>query len=641
MADLKSSLQWAKANPTDQRTTELLKRVKAGSFDDQAIKEGVDLGAVSKTFHQKSRQAQSATQGTPLPENDPRMKGVTQGLFGTKDITGKQTPNNLGKTVGGALTVFGKNVGQDYMDSAKTIQQNDADNLAGKKSKFNTDLQNVGEVAKSVFAPITEAVKPIVEGDAKGLASNSLFKKVANSSVGGVVDNAQTAVGEATDKFSKAHPEISKDISAGLNIAQLLLGPEAEKTTVKAAKPTFEAVSDATGKVAESTGNKIAETKSNISESLKNKQAASIDEKLGLNKNTRGAVNSRLNAAKTGAKTPGQVLTENGLKLDDNAVPRLDEHIEVNRATKQALLENEPKLVSIDDIATEAKKNLKSSGTDLEQQQAMIDKEVAAYKKQFAGKGTMQNGKMMVNLKDADKIKSGLWGQSYGKGLTTVDSLTKSAQKTLGSAFMRAIEQNSENPFIHDLNRVEGDFLNTKSALEGKDLKTLGKPGIVARGTTKILGAVLGSHLGPAGAIAGYEVASPLIEMLDRVPSNIRQAIINNLKETPEGQSLLEKAQAYLKKTQGEAASRKLLGSGPVIPPAPADTSGGRVFSGPIPPSEMMGFSPTGQKALPAPTTIFGKAPDAEPGKLLTPDTEIQRNPNTGRMQKIFKSTGK
>lgn len=50
MATLKDALIWAQKNPDDEKSVELIRRIKSGSFDEQAKKEGLDLSKVSPTF---------------------------------------------------------------------------------------------------------------------------------------------------------------------------------------------------------------------------------------------------------------------------------------------------------------------------------------------------------------------------------------------------------------------------------------------------------------------------------------------------------------------------------------------------------------------------------------------------------------
>ena len=567
------------------------------------------------------------------------MQGSSTRVFGSSE----NGTNNLDKTIVEGAKNYGKSVFGSLNDAVSSgIQETKED------PGFRGGVETFGQAAKGAISPITNAIAPIIQGDAQGLENNSLFKKVANSPVGGIVEKGENAVSGFGDWFSQKFPKTGRFIGALGNIANLGVSIPASEDVSAMAKSgggdLAGKVRDVAGDISNKVQTKVGDVVSEKVAKMQDTQAGQIDEKLGLNKNTKAAVKARKMGAVTGAKTPGQVLVENGIKLDENAVPALDEHIAVRDAANQAILKTEGKYVSLDEAAAEAKSKLTSGGTDLEKQKAIIDKEVEAYKKQVAGKGdrpsvTDQNGQTQVPAETADKVKGKLYKSTYGKNLTSEDSLATEAKKNLAESINKKIQSQSENPHVKALNRERGDLINTRDALNGKDLSQLGKKGVVARATEKIIGGVLGSHLGPAGAIAGYELAGTVGDLLDKMPEAIRQSMIDNLKETPEGQSVLQKVQDLTKQRQAEQSNAPLLGEGPIVPPAPADKSGPYYQ-----PMNDVNYQ-NNIKKLPSGNgqgeTIFsGPGPAAKP-QVTDPERFVFRNPKTGQMERGYKSTSK
>lgn len=209
--------------------------------------------------HLADREAGAAAAGHALPENDPRMNGIQQGVA-----------NNIIPTVTDAAIDYGKNVGHDFMSGTQTILNNDAEDAGGQKSDFNTKLQNTGEFAKMVFSPITNAINPVIQRDAAGLENNKTFQDAANSSAGGAVETVQDKVKNITDQIAQAHPELAKNTDALVNIGNLIAGefggPEVSDTTAGLVNKGTEAIAPVVQKVADAVAAPV--------EMLKNRSAA-------------------------------------------------------------------------------------------------------------------------------------------------------------------------------------------------------------------------------------------------------------------------------------------------------------------------------------------------------------------------------
>lgn len=207
--------------------------------------------------HTADRQAQAKSLGIPTVENDTRNTGINQGISA-----------NILPTIKEGVTNYSKNVGNDYMQNTKDMLDTGVQIDTGQKSHLEGNLQNAGTFINSIFAPITEAIKPSINQAANGLENNKTFSNVANSGTGDTIAKAQQAMSD----WSEKHPDASKDLSSIMNIAALFTGPEAETTTQGAIKGATNAIGDTVtnavegvskipGQIADTAGEAINNTK--------------------------------------------------------------------------------------------------------------------------------------------------------------------------------------------------------------------------------------------------------------------------------------------------------------------------------------------------------------------------------------------
>lgn len=469
--------------------------------------------------------------------------------MGIKPAGATPVLNKFGQDVSGhAMNPLNPNNQLSILNPVQGVAKNFFKNIANIGSGLVDNFGGAGaNDLKTAVNPTTGPVKAplrFLSGLAKAAYSDAAFIPQ------GIFNTTKDFVTEA---FKPGQSNLSKTIDAGLHTDSgtdgLAQGNNLANGFLNGLGQTipflslFGEVNDGTIK------NSVDQKLGPIRENLQTKEAALIDQKLGLAKNTKLAQNQRAKVATTGSKTPGQVLTENKIPLDQNTVPTLDEHIAVRQATKQALLKTEDKWGNLDDLATQAKKDLTSTGTDRIKASRMIDQEVTAYKTQYGSEGQIVNGKLRLPLDQIDKIKSNLYSRSYGNGLTNSDALSNKTLKGFAKSLKQGIENGTDNQFIKDLNRQEGDFINAKTLLQNKDTALLNKSSLPSRLSRKVVGAVVGSAGGPIGAAVGAEAADYIGEVLSNqnIPSVVRNMIIDNLKNDPIGETILQKAQALLR----------------------------------------------------------------------------------------------
>lgn len=180
----------------------------------------------------------------------PTPEGAKEIQYKPEDQTG--TISSLTKT-GGVLDQGIKDyiskVGEQYYKSAETMVKNVKDAGEGKKNIGSTVLQNAGETVNAVFAPITEILKPIIQGDANALANSPAFQKLANTSAAGHVTGAANSVLQKYQEWATQNPEAAKNTEAAINTVMALVGEKpinkVAETGLNTAKSGLETVAEA------------------------------------------------------------------------------------------------------------------------------------------------------------------------------------------------------------------------------------------------------------------------------------------------------------------------------------------------------------------------------------------------------------
>lgn len=161
--------------------------------------------------------------------------GAIAKVVGSDNQHFETSPSTL-SSIWHSLKSYGSNVGHDFYDSAKNITQSIKDAGEGKQSVGSAGLQTAGEFAKSVFAPVTEAVKPVINKAADALSSNKTFQKFADTGLGNNISNDADFAKQKYDEWATQHPEASKNLEASINIGSLLAGEQPANKLFQGAK---------------------------------------------------------------------------------------------------------------------------------------------------------------------------------------------------------------------------------------------------------------------------------------------------------------------------------------------------------------------------------------------------------------------
>ena len=155
---------------------------------------------------------------------------------------------------GGGAVNYAKGVGQQYMQGAQNIESDISEAGQGKQSPISAGVQTAGEVAKATFAPVTQALSPVISGTFNKLNS---VADVLSGKPQGYTAQQNSQASQAIQNKLVAHPELAKNVDALANVLLAVGGEGAADET--GANPNIE---DIPGKVAD-TANKTIETVKN------------------------------------------------------------------------------------------------------------------------------------------------------------------------------------------------------------------------------------------------------------------------------------------------------------------------------------------------------------------------------------------
>lgn len=508
------------------------------------------------------------------------LKGSTQNLF-----------QNVGNEINEKGSIFGKNVGQDYMDMTKNLgsdisqnadflQSTEAGGANNAKGSFPKAIKNVAEegvnlahigtdALAGVFSPITEILKPVIKGDANALANNKHFQNFSQTP--GATDIV-TAASQATQKYqdwASKNPEKAKAVETGINVLAAYEGPEAEAAVTGAVKNTSGEVLDATIPTIQKTADAVG--------ALPDKAAEAVDAgKTALQKRAIGQVQSKLEEVFTGTKSAKKAYVK-GLdtgrdaaafgannpdflpdtpkgKIDaQSAIGKIDtQYVQPRAQLLDAALKAKDKTispndyVSVDDLGKQSKANIlkdplaKGKG-DLSDREAAIDKLTAEFKKQYGDK---------VSYSQLNEIKKGQWAKSKSFTITKPDTsgFMADTHYQIGSAAKDAIQNGVGEAPIQQLNSEIGDAMNYSNQLRKLDGGAV-KGGRLGGYFARTVGGIAGATHGPVGVLSGGAIANFVHGVIldNTIAGPIKRAILSGVQsDSP----VFEQAQEALKTLQ-------------------------------------------------------------------------------------------
>ncbi len=315
----------------------------------------------------------------------------------------------LGKTSTPALKEPGylERVGGDYAEAGKKITegiQKGAEDYNANVAKGNvfgaagsllrSGLRTAGNVAGAAFAPLTEALKPVMQPVIDKLASSETTKHLVQP----VID------------LANKHPEVAKDIGNILDLVTLGAGKAVEKPVLDVAKDVAkgskETIENAARKTSEMLDKKIAERSAN-----KTLDAVSATEDTMTKTERKQAIDEgRQSMGKLGKVqyAPSETEARAGKilegKLSNNAVknvPIIKNEIAVRGAEAEKYLAKNPVKISAQEQADMFSSARKTAEKDMtESELGAYDEQMKLFLKQLPGRGGYNTENFYKGLKD-------------------------------------------------------------------------------------------------------------------------------------------------------------------------------------------------------------------------------------------------
>lgn len=487
------------------------------------------------------------------------------------------------------IATFGGAKGQAFAEQDQNVS------LPGL-GNFNIPAQRAG----------LSGVKQI-GGDALKSASYLYTPKLATTAITGARTLGQTAlnagiqtakVGALTGAAYSAGDSLQKDQGLGETLKNTAIGAG-----------TGAAVGFATGATISGL--------SNIPEKLKTSTIAKYDELFTGTKSGKKLLDKSVSQG----KTPSKFLVDHNYIVDIekgkvNATPTI-EKIQTGAQQYDDVLDEILKVkdetigtrgISLTQLADKVKRKIASSPQNrasgyLNQQLNQVDDIVGDLIVQYGDE---------VNYQTLNQIKQAQWKQASVFDMTR-PNFAKDIHYNFGSVAKNEIQDAFTNQAdIQGLNNYIGDHYNAIKNLQLLDGKAV-KGGRLGTYFGRVIGATAGSSHGPVGSIVGAQVGDSVSTIMQNsyLTNPIKKVFLARLAESqPPGSAVMLEAQKALQLLQKESVQA---------------TAKASVMST--------------KYGLPAPDRIYAPGADKTSMKILPSDVSIQRNPKTGKMQKVFMGT--
>lgn len=301
----------------------------------------------------------------------------------------------------------------------------------------------------------------------------------------------------------------------------------------------------------------------------------SYDELFGSGKS--GA--KKLDQSQAQGKDPSQLLAEKGYVVDTQKINgryQIDSQPTVEKIKTEQITPLEDQLdqilaekdrisgqngrINLDDIASEAKQKAateqaKGSG-NLPKIHAEIDGLIADLKTTYGD---------TVSLTELNQIKKGQWQQ-----VTTFDPTSPKymgdVNRSVAQSAKVAIENGVPEAAVKKINSKLGDWYDASNNLNRLNGSVV-KGGKIGGYTNRVIGAIVGSHFGPLGALAGEHIGSYISDIVQSqtISNPIKKAILESV---PKDSEVYTEAQSALKNLQSQPTAQEsgTVHEGTIVP---------------------------------------------------------------------------
>jgi hypothetical protein len=394
------------------------------------------------------------------------------------------------------------------------VSQGEVNSLVKEQFNLPSTSKVVGQIGGTALDLLTAGTygKAKTAGMGFGKLAPSASSLVQKSAVATVVPELAPIAGQkASGLFTKkglGNIAVGTGIGYTSDVAQGLQGARGEDRTggkafIPGAGTALGFGLPALSETGQSFKNKFdPETKANILTQRRNEELSKLDSYQTLKKATekgreRGIdvkqVLSETDVLHGAVDNTGTITT----KGEGGAVEQYTrQFIDGNESLVSDALKKEGRSISLDVVRKKLRQNVLNAGIEgdaLETALAKIDKEIAGYARRGGNSGT-------VPVETLHKAKV----DKYNNINFFTEGNTKKYDKTVANALKQLVEENTTSVKVADINKELSkhfavlDYLNK---LDGKKVEG----GKLGKYFAQTVGAIVGSHFGPLGAIAGAE----------------------------------------------------------------------------------------------------------------------------------------
>lgn len=266
--------------------------------------------------------------------------------------------------------------------------------------------------------------------------------------------------------------------------------------------------------------------------------------------------------------------------VTDEAVSRMRMKYSEESKIFQTLLKDSGEYASLDKLGKEAIESLGdkylAKGTDYNNAIKQINKEINAYKANYASRGLADGSDVLVKIADLNQIKSGLWSKTSNFNPSQTDKLLSDVNYRMGQVAKDMIENSVDDVAVKSINQRLGDFASAIKVLENANGKVV-PGGFFGKQFTRIAGTIAGSGGGLPGSVIGNVTGGALADVManPKIKTSIWAKLVRELNGTVEGRNIIKEANEILIKRGNERASRLLLEAPKtIILKGKSDTSG-------------------------------------------------------------------
>lgn len=473
----------------------------------------------------------STSQPSPAPSVQKSPGNLQRFLTDFGNVLSK-TASNVKSELSGVLT--------SKLSGPEALQK--GANIAGELAAGAGDLV-FGTTSRAAFHALPTEVQSGLKEGAGNLAREFY------------VPEAMQAYGS----FKEQHPLLAKNVENLANIASIVPGGKAvglaEDVASQGAKKTISTLGNIRTLSKEASVAKVVERRVNELTKLESRNAS-------LRKAIQSSSEKGIDVKRTLAETDllKDAIDKSGVirtTQEGGAVSQLQDFIRPQEQVVSKVLREEGKSINLSEVEKVLKQSVHNSGLQggaLTRAIKNVDDDIAGYALKADGDGNIPLG--LVQDAKIDKYRN----------INYLNPEASRADKAIGRGLKEIIENNTTSANVKALNQELSKHYAVLGLLEKLDGKIVAG-GKLGKYFANTVGAVVGSHFGPLGAIAGAEIGGALkgASMARKFRGTTGKA--------------LEQSDA-MKSALGSVPKRqppKLLGPGPMVTPPPKDVS--RLFS--------------------------------------------------------------